>query len=580
MFSLDPAQESALADPLVMLRLYKRVAYGLVPRPHPDATRAFLPTFVSVDARYTESRNRVVDAAELLTAVAPIFPPSLLSQRELSVLLSVLPLTEEAVADEDGDADEGRGAARARRGRRGSAMQGVRPGSVTLALRDMVPFQSWQISETVAAARRAVQGSTVMTPFEEHVVDVLDWQSNRRRQAAEPAPPPLQRWEAMAFMEATSALTSSQSHHLLHYCACAGDDAADDAKASREPAPGTRRALDCDVELLHQLLFSETIPSVAEYPLLMGRFAEATLEVGEAEGGTGGPHTGTLALHSSLTAMELQYPPHGRAAAADLDFGTLTRAELSPRQFFYVCKRLRTGFRQEESDQLFYYLKKDHDTEDGVLVADLVAAYRQYFPPVPVSTLQLVRAAVTRWVRRGAAEVPAFVQLYAALREWGAARVPIKPYISALRAAGVPDGVGGVLDVELEWLRLKAPTRVDLLLLLCTPVPPSRAAVMQKLFERLDADQSGVVSCAVVLQRCRPELIEGNAVRRRVAQWQAALADYTAELEEEALDYEVFAYFWYMISAGVDDDPTFTMAVWQAFGLADGGGKAQRGRRS
>ncbi|GET87872.1 hypothetical protein, conserved [Leishmania tarentolae] len=561
MFPVDPAHESMLADPLFMLRLYKRVAYGLVRRPHGDRARALLPSFLSVDARYVESNNAAMDAAALLTAVEPIFPTSLLTHKEVRLLLCVLPLGEEESASntENEDALEV-----AQRSRCSSGPRGIRPGSVTLALRQIIPFRTWQVSQTVATIRRTVQESAVMSPFEEHVVDLLDWRTSRRRQATEASPPPLERWEALAFMENTCGLSSSESHALLHYCA---SEEADDT----EHGGANDSYLGCEVQLLHQLLFSEAIPGVAEYPLLMGRLAESTLEIGETES----CHTGTLALLSVLGSMEFRYPERSRQLPPDLDLGTLVRIELTPRHFFYVCTGLRTGFRQEESDQLYYYLKKDSKTDDGVLVADLLAAYRQYFPSVTVSMLQLVQAAVVQWIRRNANDALAFVQLYSALREWGTAHVPIKPFIKALRAAGVPDGISGVLDVELEWLRLKSPTRVDLLLMLCSPVPPSRAAITHKLFDRLE-QQSGTVTCAGLLKCFHPELIEGHALRRQGERWKKALEAYAAELGEGGLEYDVFAYFWYMISAGIEDDPTFTMALWQAFGLSDDGQRPRR----
>ncbi|KAG5508112.1 hypothetical protein GH5_07171 [Leishmania sp. Ghana 2012 LV757] len=563
MFPVDPALESALSDPLFMLRLYKRVAYGLAPRPRRDGARTFLPSFLSVDARYVESKNAVMDAVALPAAVEPIFPMSLLTREEVCLLLRVLPLEEEETTA--GHAESEGAFGEAQRRRRSSGAKGIRPGSVMQALRDIVPFRTWQVWQTVAAARRMVQGSPVMSPFEEHLVDVLDWQASPHRQAAEADPPPLERREALAFMEHTCALSSSESHGLLDYCACGeGNGGGGGATAASY--------LGCEPRLLHQLLFSEVIPGVAEYPLLMGRFAEATLEIGETES----YHTGTLALQTTLELLELRYPEHSRRLSSDLDMGTLVRAELTPRKFFYVCTYLRTGFRQEESDQLYYYLKKDSETEDGVLVADLLAAYRQYFPSITVSMVQLVQAAVTQWLRRNAKDAPAFVQLYSALREWGTARVPIKAFIEALRVAGVPNGISGVLDVELEWLRLKAPTRVDLLLMLCTPVPPSRAAVTRKLFDRLDEHRSDTVTCAAVLRRFNPELIDGNAARRQGALWKKALEEYVAELGEGELDYDVFAYFWYMVSAGVEDDPTFTLALWKAFGLSDDGRRPRR----
>ncbi|KPA78672.1 hypothetical protein ABB37_06272 [Leptomonas pyrrhocoris] len=541
MFPVDARQEAALTDPVFMLKLYKRVAYGLVPRAEPGRPRSLLRTFLSVDRRCVASKDVPVDPRGVVADVSPIFPPSMLAHQDVGLLLHVLPLEEPSVGTSDSELDGG-----------------VRLGDVLLALRLLIPFHTRQVSEIVGAVRATVAKSDVMSPFEEHVTDLLDWESNKRRQSIEAPPPALTQHEAVCFFEEVCGLSSSQSQAFLKYVLCQPSEEAD-AAAAGAPA--------YDVHLLHQLLFSEEVPAVAEYPLLMGRFAEACLDSGEPEV----QPTGSLALHSSLTSMELTYPASAQQAPLDLDFGSLTRAALSPRQFFYLCTIMQTGFQQRESDQLFYYLKKEHHSSEGVLVSDLIAAFRQYFPPVTMSVLQLVHAATASLLRRGARDSLVFVNLYTSLEEWGASRVPIQAFVGAFRNAGVPDGLTGVLDVELEWLRLKAPTRVDLLLMLCTPVPASRTAVIQKLFQRLDTANEGRIHGGTYLQRFQPERIEGAPVRRQVAQWKMALEAYVGELHEEALEYELFAYFWYMVSAGVDDDPTFTLAIWQSFGLADDG---------
>ncbi|KAL7701130.1 hypothetical protein NQL31_005393 [Lotmaria passim] len=558
MFPVDARQEAALSDPVYMLRLYKRVAYGLVPRLELNGPRFCLHAFLSIDRRCVASRDVPEEPPAVMAAVLPIFPSAVLARQDVALLLRVLPLEEHHVRTAD-SAWEG----------------GVRLGDVLLALRDMIPFQAWQVSGIVQAVRTTVSASTVMSPFEEHVSDLLDYEGSRRRQTSEAPPPPLTQREALFFLDRVCGLSSSQSHLLLRYVAREQNDAEDlEEEKEQDSADGSAEP-PLDVRLLHQLLFSEEVPAVAEYPLLMGRFAESCRDI--ADGDPSRP-TGSLALHSSLAAMELNYPAAVQATPLDLDFGSFIRAAISPRQFFYLCKAMQVGFEQRESDQLFYYLKEEHHSSEGVLVADLVAAFRQYFPPVRMSVLQLVQAAATRFVRCSASDGLAFVRLYAALKEWGTARVPIAAFVKAFRDAGVPEGTTGLLDIELEWLRLKAPTRVDVLLMLCSPVPPSRTAVILKLFERLDTAGEGYVQCATYQQRFQPGRVEGASVRRLVESWKTALTAYVDELGEPTLSYELFAYFWYMISAGVEDDPTFTVAIWQGFGLADDGRRQLRRR--
>lgn len=531
MFSLDARQEASLSDAVYMLRLYKRVAYGLVPRQEPGGPRALLASFLAADRRCVASADPPLEPRAALNAAFSLFPTTLLPRQDVALLLHVLPL-------EEHHGEEG----------------GVRLGDVLTALRHLIPFHSWQVGQVVQEARAVVEKSDMMSPLEEHVADLLDYDGNARRQASEPPPPPLSTRELLCFFDRVCGLSASKARLFAHYISGAEEEEVEDVRS------------------VQQLLFAAEVPGVAEYPLLMARFAEASLDGGEAE-----PRpTGSRALLASLSSIELVYPAASHSTPLDLDFGALCRGEVSPRQFFYLCKAMQVGFEQRESDQLFYYLKREHHSSEGVAVADLIAAFRQYFPPVTMSMLQLVQSATIRWLRRSSASPLPFVELYNALRSWGTARIPIAAFLKAFRDAGVPDGVAGVHDVELEWLRLKAPTRVDLLLMLCSPVPASRAAVIGKLFERLDAAGDGSVQRAVCLQRFTPERIEGASVRRHVAPWKTAFAAYLDELDECAVDYDVFAYFWYMVSAGVEDDPTFSVAIWQGFGLSDDGRQPRR----
>lgn len=587
MFPVDPSYEALLEDPIFLLRLCKRVIYGLVQVRPGNPSRTVLHSFTAVDRSPIAAAQHVVDGTALLSVVQPIFPVTLLTEKEVRILLHLLPLGQSD--GEEAEGEERAGAARPYHGYQVDSLysasnndqlldQRYYPFQVMRALREMMPFPIWVLQGIIETVRGTVSTLSQMTPFEEHVVDLMNWErlkNNKQPHQSSDPPPPLHQSEALIFFEKVCGLSDSAAEMLLSYCATTDGGGKLFFRAARDGdqmSKGSRGAvLQIDVRLLYQLLFSDVIPGVAEYPLLAGRFAESTICVGGPE--ASGP-TGSLALLQALSSVELINATRGSGAIPDLDFGSIVEAFVTPRQFFNICVQLRTGFQQRESDQLYYYLKDDRLDTDGVLVRDMVQAYRQYFPAVSMSRLQLVQAATIQLLRRNSKDQLVFVRLYESLSEWGTNYISIEAFIASLRKAGaVPSGIGGVLDVELEWLRLKAPTRVDLLLMLCTPVPSSRAAVIRKLFERLDVKNEDHVEASYIMKRFCPEQVDGESIRRQVVLWKPALERYLDEVGAAQLDYNLFAYWWYMVSAGIEDDPIFTMVVWQAFGLANGGGR-------
>lgn len=530
MFQLDSVCEALMQDPAYLIRLYAKTADLLTTRGK-DGSRVMASAFESVDRRY-KSYGAPVDVHTLLSILRPVFPLPLMNDRELRVLLHMLPLTD--------DDDSG--------GRASSVEEtGATPVRLLGALRRLLPLAAWQLCHIVSKVRAAALRSESVPGLELHLRDVLHGYPVER----------VTNSEVVEFLVgAGGGLSASEAEFVLDYC-----------RPPPQAADERRDADGVDASLLHGLLFAERTPSAIEYPILAACFAEATTAGSPKTGCTA---TGSLALLEALRGV-LSLPGSGKvrrmeevAQEHDVDFpDSVMEARLTGRQFHDLCRRLGTHFAQAQSDRLYFYLT----SERGALCGrNVVKMFRQYFPAVSSSHFQVVLGAVSRTIARGHDPL-AFYALYVGLEEWGSGPIPIDAYVSAVRAAGVSQAA--VPDLAVEWLRLKASTRVDLVLLLCMPVPPSREAVIRKLFERLDPQRRGYVEASEVLAQFQPERIEGDQVRRSAAKWKSALGRYIAEIDEQRMSYELFAFFWYVLSAGVDDDPTYTMVVWQGFCLAE-----------
>lgn len=500
MLDLDSSSESLLRDPQYLLSLYSRISQRLTVV-SADGTRTMLPSFESVDSRYRVKGQRVA-LEELRSIARSAFPTAVLTDREIPVLLHMLPVMEEA--EEMGSAD---------------------PIDFLTALRQIVPQSAWQVWLLVRRARTVIFKETLITDFEQSISDLV---------CGRPAPPVSSR-DVYEFLVGTCALSGSEANIILQYC---------------------HESDWLDAELLHQLLFEDSIPGKAEYPILAAQLAQAT---------TSGSVTGSMAMLNALSSV-VSTAVLTALGAPDFDFGDLVDATLTGREFYSLCRLLAAGFEQEQSDQLYYYLK---DSAAPLLrVGSVVQMYRDYFPPVTPSVLQLIQGAVRRYLINAGGHV-AFLNLYFRLEKSGTSRIPIGMYVRVLRDSGVPDVVP---DLTLEWLRLKGPTRIDLLLFLCVPVSPSREAIIRKLFERLDTTAAGQVHCEHLLASFQPHRVEGEVVRRKAVLWLDGLKHYVAEIDDDdqqSFTYELFFFFWSMVSAAVDDDPTFTMVIWQAFGLGE-----------
>lgn len=330
-------------------------------------------------------------------------------------------------------------------------------------------------------------------------------------------------------------------------------------------------------------------------------------------------HTGAMALLHALKGLSLVSCAH--QGVDDLDFGALIHCTLTELHFNALCDAVGAWtLGPELRRRLFVFMRappagakalhdhlapspmtNSHHGRDGnedaayVCVRTVVRAYRQFLPPVSAALVELTRAAVVQCLARTGDEL-VYVKLFFSLRVYGAGRVPLEAYIAALRQCGVmsaPVSVAGgvarhtahisstplasgavimtlgVPDIALEWLRLEAPTRVDLLYTLCHPVLSGVQAVVKKVFAHLDDSHSGRVPVSTLLSSFDVNKITTKDARARAALWRSALMQYLDNIGDDSVDYDLFAYFCFMLSAGVVDEPAITMMFWQCFGLSE-----------
>ncbi|CCW64914.1 unnamed protein product [Phytomonas sp. EM1] len=516
MLDLDSTSEKLLRDPEFLLRLHAKIVKYLATGTSDVDKWRISALFESVDSRYKEPGREHLDMHSMQTLLRPIFPVFAVSDMELRILLHMLPLAE-------GDGVDG------------GPKSTIDPVEVFFELRQLIPRAAWQVQFLVRKARSVIFSSKDVSRFEQQVREAAHTQSIQL------VNPEL----ARKFLTDSCGFSASEALFLLRYCV----------------EPDTGEGL--DAPLLHGFLFSVQIPSTIEYPILAAQVAEATKE--PAKGSATGSIALIQALRNALPKRSAVECGDGSMSTGDLDFAHLSGGLIS-QEFYEVCQSIGVGFSREQSDRLYHYLKDVH--APSLSVRQVVRMFRQYFPAVNSSMLYIIKGAVTQYILRAAnGNVLCFTQLYARLQEWGVQPVPIEAYVRALRESGVPETV---TDLNLEWLRLKAPTRVDLIFVLCVPLPPSREAIIRKLFERLSTHRGGLsVLASDMTSRFQTSKIESSTLRRAAENCKKALEEYLDELDEASLSYELFAYFWYMISAAVDDDPTYTMLIWHSFSLAD-----------
>lgn len=503
--------DTLLTDATFLLKLRRKVAFTLVSCTSSGLYELFV-LFHKVDSAH-KSADAVVDHTALFSIVRPFFPATVFSDRELQALIE---LARQSVCG-DGDA--------------GPRSSDISPSTFCYMLRQIIPFHSWQLSSLLSICRAKIFESDTMSGFEEHVGDLL------RGDRA----PALRKKEVANFFIGSCNLSGSQAQLAIEYFSLEGSSMANGD-------------MTFDLQLLHDALFSEEMPAAVQYPLLARRFTEATA----APFGTDA-HTGSLALIKAFQKAGVC------AAAATMEDCVGSTAVVDLAAWRSVCATLVCGMTEMEVTQLFEFLRRG---DKGVTVGDIVQFYKSFFPSIGMSLFDIVKTATTTQIaKQGEAS---FIELFNSLDEYGTDRIPLETYIDAVREAAVGKGALPLYDLDIEYLRLKAPTRVDLVLMLCGPVPSKRDSLIRKVFERLCHDSAThTIPTRVAMDEFKVTKVEGVPLQKKAQTWKTYVESYYKSLNADELTYELFAYVWYMISAAVEDDPTFTVIIWQGYSLAE-----------
>jgi hypothetical protein len=158
--------------------------------------------------------------------------------------------------------------------------------------------------------------------------------------------------------------------------------------------------------------------------------------------------------------------------------------------------------------------------------------------------------------------------LHLRLARFGTRRIPVVDLSQAIRECGVP--VSAAPDAVLDALVRQAPTCGSFVLLLRGALPPSRTAVIRKLFAMLDTNGDGLVSRDLVFSCFN---VTGNGTQQgaefgRARDWKADLMAFLESLPHgDSLSFAEFEYYWGNVAASVADDNTFTMLLWKAYSM-------------
>lgn len=342
-----------------------------------------------------------------------------------------------------------------------------------------------------------------------------------------------------------------------------------------------------------------------------------------------------------------------------------------------------------------------HSHRLRVSVSRIISMFYQFFPSPSPSMWLLCRSAFAQCLCKS--ENPlVFVELFASLRSWGVNPIPISPYLQAMRQAlstapvrnmvsNAARYVSGFTDMELEYFRCKGSgeytgggkDRVSLLRVWTTPVPASRQAIIEKVWDHLErqyammeethrpssemykktgergvaessfsveakshqpsashrffavdgvtgrgteeqkkSNEQRSLPVAFILDSFCTERIEGTRPQQNAKKMKEAMRSYFEELTESELEdcvgmsnqhpsgseplhgstesrvpvpsckgsstdypaqhscggvssqsptvsFTELQFFFTLLSAGMDDDPTFTMMLWRGFGVGN-----------
>lgn len=611
-----------LSDALYLTQLYKRVVHCLVSRgvktalppsgyPGGEAGAAAPPLtltsfFLSVDHRFRDL-GMGMRAEEVLSTITPIFSGMGAAtttsagsrrgrgggagsdpvMRDMELLRELLPVETLSAFPTPSDVEAGRLA--------------VSPGEVLFCLLKLVPQQALLIDNIVRQVRRRVIQLPHRPPVEEMCFRCLAEGSERviaARVVAE-------------FLVRDCGLTVSHALLLVDYCAipgCVCDEKGRISGSGDEDGRMPDIALLCaglDAELVYRLCFEAgPLHDYVAYPLLASQFAEAAVD----------PYGASTFSHCSGSHFVISVIDHLIAKSRDEKPASFTAALLSLQQFRELCWWL--GCAEHVADPLFDFIGSSASLPTrSVRVSDVMTTFTNFFPCGGESLREMCRAAVVQTIRQRHDSL-SFVQLFYSLAPYGADPIPISAYVKALRHSmsgttetSIRSHTSGLADADLERLRVFGADRVSLLRCLTSPVPGSRAMLIEKVTQQLLAlndeqccspsekanrfllgygssgapreEFTSFTTSSILLKSFQPEKIEGVIPQREAGRWKEALRQFVKELgglssEGEAEDCGLsitgaeLSFFFYLLSAGVEDDPNFTLLLWQGFGMADG----------
>ncbi|EAN84289.1 hypothetical protein C3747_226g6 [Trypanosoma cruzi] len=525
MLLLDTTAESLLRDPQYLLRLYHKVIQYLVKCDPSSFARSLSSSFNQIDTRYrVRSREQAIEVWSLKGILRQILPVSVMSDRELSIILAMLPL------EEYGGNGTGNG---------GDDVL-VSPVVLLLCLRKMCPVQASLVLEML---RRIDTRPKRPHPYESACGKALLVSARDGRGDA----CVFERAAILDYLTESYDMTLSEAFFLTDYCSMG--------------LPPSSSTVAIDGSYLYAFLYQRPLPSDVKYPLLMSVFAEAICDPNS------GTPLGTLALIEGLHRLSPK-PNHGmhREEVFDVNIdtgGELEHYSLTRKSFEDLCRYLRVGLLLEEVHQLFYYLRGE-SSEELLSAHTLLCEFKRHFVPVSESLFQIVEEAVRRYLVKSGGML-ALPRLHLALH---GGPLSVARFIDVLRVAGVPEAVS---DVELEWLRFKGWDRERLVSLLSGRFPANREALVRQLFDQLK-NVKGItmkqdhVEVERVLALFHPEKVEGTLIGS-IDDWRFVMTQCFDGNVSKTLTYDQFFYFWRAVSAACSDDSVFTMILWRSFNM-------------
>lgn len=560
-------------DALYLLKLYHRVVRCLVEYRDGSSGVALSSSFISVDRRFRDL-SLLLPVDTVVEMLYPVFhvpadgsaangmrrggaatggQPQL-TQRDLALLRELLPVEGFAPPGADPYHQQQEGDGR------------VSPGAVLFALLQLIPQQGFLLDRIIRKTRGAMTGKTPSS---------LEATLRRAvtRTHLDVARPAVQGGVVMSFAIQEAGLTVSEAMLVAKFCSYPEEHREEGEDDSGEAAGDERfamqnAALD-PVKVLNVLFCREGIDPEIGFTLLSAQFAEATAI--NILCPAAGRRSGVLFL---LEALQSLLPR---------DEENVEASQLSMAQFQILCERMGVP---HIAAPLFstLHLPPNHSISFPHLpVSALFKLYYSAFPCLGPSMWELTRCAAQQAVK--AQHQPmAFLHLFFHFNHTDS--IPAVPFIEALRQAC---GEGTLTDMDIESLRCGSLHRIQLLRLLTAPVPPARQAVIHKL-QRFLVDGTHApeppsgdthLSALHVYNQFDPSKVQGSQPRSIATAWQPEILRYFTELihDEGSTDTSIHpedivtcndcGLLFILLSAGVEDDPTFTMLIWQGFGMAD-----------